>query len=562
MPLQPLDARPRRRALVVAPPPTPNGDLHLGHLSGPYLRADIYARALRMSGVDALYITGIDDHQSYVALKGERIGSTPGETADLFGRTIADTLAAARIEPDLIGFPRASPHHVGLARTFLHRLHAEGKLVLRDAPALFCETCDEFLFEAFVSGGCPHCGTPTGGNACEVCGRPNDCADLKAPRCNRCHGTPVVRSYPRLYFPLSRYEERLRQYWSGVQMGPHLAALIDRMLRDGLPDVCVTHYSRWGIPADLPGLDGQRIYVWFEMAAGHVAATQDVCEAQGRAEGWEAFWKSPDAEIVQFMGFDNGYFYSILFPAIYFAFDGGMRAPGAFLINEFYRLEGLKFSTSRGHAIWGTEFLARIPADPVRFYLAYSGPETEQTGFTFAEFAGTVGSELVGAWQQWLAELAARVESEAGGLAPAAEPRSREQRAFLEELRAVAESALAAYTAEAFSPQAAARALAELVRRTRRFAASQEHWRGLDTRRDERGAGIGLELAAAQTLAVLAAPLMPGFAAALWHDLGNAGRIEDQGWETLPLLVPAGQRVGLGGRYFETPVDVAGSGPQ
>ncbi|HEY0020859.1 MAG TPA: class I tRNA ligase family protein [Longimicrobium sp.] len=557
MPLPSTDIHPRRRALVVAPPPTPNGDLHLGHLSGPYLRADIYARALRMDGVDTLYITGIDDHQSYVAMKGERIGASPAETADLFGQTITRTLAAARIEPDLIGFPRASPHHITLARTFLHRLHADGKLVLRDAPALFCETCDEFLFEAFVSGGCPHCGTPTGGNACEVCGRPNDCADLVAPQCNRCQAAPSVRSYPRLYFPLARHEERLREYWSTVQMGPHLKSLIDRMLAAGLPDVAVTHFSRWGIPADLPGLEGQRIYVWFEMAAGHVAATRDVCEAQGRVDGWEAFWKSPDTEIVEFMGFDNGYFYSVLFPAIYFAFDGGMRAPSAFITNEFYRLEGLKFSTSRGHAVWGTEFLARIPADPVRFYLAYSGPETEQTDFTFAEFAASVRSELVRAWQGWLAELAVRIGSDAEGRAPAAEPRSREQQAFIDEIREVAGSALAAYTAEAFSPQAVARALAELVRRTRRFAASQEHWRGIDARREERRAGIALELAAAQTLALLVAPLMPGFASALWRDLGNPGRIEDQRWESLPALVPAGQPVALRGEYFEEPVDAA-----
>jgi methionyl-tRNA synthetase len=535
---------------VTATPPTPNGDLHLGHLSGPYLRADVFTRALRMRGEEVYYLTGIDDHQSYVALKGERIGLGAAETADHFGAMMRGSWEAARIRPDWIGMPRGSPRHVELARAMLRTLHARGTLVLRDAPALFCEGCSAFVFEAYVAGACPHCGSASGGNACEVCGRPNDCADLGAPRCNRCGGTPVVRPYPRLYLPLAHFEAPLREYWRRASMGPHLASLCERMLAGGLPDVAVTHVAEWGIPADVPGVEGQRIYVWFEMAAGYLAAAADMAEACGVEGGWEAFWASPETEVVQFFGFDNGWFHAVLFPALFLAFNDGIRPPAAFVCNEFYRLEGEKFSTSRGHAIWGTEFLAKVPADVVRFFLAADGPETEQTSFGAAAFERAAGEELAGRWQGWLAALGEKVQRECGGVAPEARRRTHEQCVFAAWLGRCACEVAAAYARGTFSPAAAARSLSALVAEARRFAAGEEHWRGLPGRVDERRTAIALELAAAGALAVLAAPLMPDTAAALWRDLGYSAPVERQGFDSVPALVPPGQRVSLG-TYFQ-----------
>jgi methionyl-tRNA synthetase len=535
---------------VTATPPTPNGDLHLGHLSGPYLRADVYSRALRMRGVEAYYLTGIDDHQSYVALKGERVGMTADEAADHFGALMAASLRSARIHPDLVVRPRRSAHHVPFVQEFFARLLADGHLVLRDAAALFCDGCREFIFEAYASGACPHCGSGSGGNACEVCGRPNDCADLGGARCNRCGEAPSVRSYPRLYFPLAPWTARLREYWASAHMGPHLASLCERMVADGLPEVAVSHAAEWGIPVPAPGPEGQRIYVWFEMAAGYLAATLDLARAKGLDGGWEPFWKEPGTPVVQFFGFDNGYFHAVLFPALFFAYDGRIRPPSTFVTNEFYRLEGLKFSTSRGHAIWGQDFLARVPADAVRFHLALTGPETEQTNFGADEFAGTVRGELAGRWGEWLERLGAAVRHECGGAAPAPGAWTHEHHEFLARLRGWAEAVDQAYQARTFSPARAARTLAELVAGARRFGAAEEHWRGV--REGERRTGLALELAAARTLALLAAPLMPDFAAALWCDLGHGDPLEAEGWEGGPALPLPGRPVRLGAPEAET----------
>ncbi|MGH9568148.1 MAG: class I tRNA ligase family protein, partial [Candidatus Angelobacter sp.] len=344
-----------KTVLVLAPPPTPNGDLHVGHLSGPYLRADIYTRFQKIRGKNAYLLSGIDEHQSYVAFKAKQMRLGPQETADNFADEIEKTLSAFRIEVDLLARPSRVPAHEPMVQEFFRKLLTGGALVEREQFCLFCETCRMYLFEAYVRGLCPHCSAPSGGNSCEVCGRPNDCRDLRDPVCNQCGQTPGLRKVKRLCLPLSRFEQQLRSYHETVMMSSHVGALCEQMMEEGLPEIAVTHPTSWGIPAG--GCIDQSIYVWFEMAPGLLAATEALAESVARPNGWKGFWKDPDVEIVKFMGFDNSYFYSLLFPAILRAFDPEIQLPRAFLSNEFYRLQGSKFSTSRNHAIWGREML-------------------------------------------------------------------------------------------------------------------------------------------------------------------------------------------------------------
>jgi methionyl-tRNA synthetase len=371
-----------KKVLVLAPPPTPNGDLHVGHLSGPYLRADIYSRYSRMLGNETYYLCGIDEHQSYVALKGRQVGLGPQETADRFAAEIEQTLSAAHIQMDLIARPSRLPQHRPLVEKVFYQLQRESRIVEREAPCLFCDACRMYLYEAYVRGFCPHCDGPSGGNSCEACGRPNDCRDLREPVCNICGTRAGVRNVTRFCLPLSVYEKQLQEYFDTATMSSNIRALGEQMIKDGLPEIAITHPASWGLSA--PGVSGQRIYVWFEMAMGLLASTQALSEAIDEPGGWERFWKSPDVEIVKFLGFDNTFFYSLFFSAIFQAWDPEIRLPQALLANEFYRLEGQKFSTSRNHAIWGRELLRDQNADLVRFYLAYNGPETEQTSFTLA----------------------------------------------------------------------------------------------------------------------------------------------------------------------------------
>ena len=536
-----------RRTLVTAAPPTPNGDLHLGHLSGPYLAGDVIARYLRSRGVEARYVFGSDDNQSYVKANGERLGLGPNEAADFLAGEIEKTLAAAEIELDAFTRPNASPYHRDLVQAFFLRLYESGQLVAREAPSPYCPRCEIYLYEAHIRGGCPHCGATSGGNCCEECCRPNDCIDLIDPVCTHCGGTPEPRLYTRLYFPLSRHVTALREFWLRTAMNPRLRSLCEQVVEAGLPDIAVTHPADWGIPVPVGGFEAQRIWVWCEMAPRYLAYAREVCDVAGvsAAEAsWERFWKSPEASVVQCFGSDNGFFYGLLVPAMLQAFDPDIRLPEALVMNEFYRLDSKKFSTSRQHAIWGREMVAEVPADEVRFYLAWSAPEVEGTNFTRHEFDETIEREVRQGFGGWLASLAAKVTARHGGAVPWTGDWTEDHRRFYRRIEQLSAEVAEGYEPKTFSLQRAARGLAELVRAARRFGAAESGWLRVEARGEERRTGVALELLAAKQLAVLAGPLMPSFAAALWRALGYSTPFSEQRYEERPDWVPGGQRIG------------------
>jgi methionyl-tRNA synthetase len=541
-----------KRVLVTATPPTPNGDLHIGHLSGPFLGADIYCRYLRLRGVECSYLTGSDDHQSYTSFKGEQMGWTAARVADHFGDAMLSTLQAAGIHPDVYVRPRLSEFHIPLVQEFFTRLYESGKLVVKQAPSLFCRKCDRYVFEAFVSGKCPHCFAGSGGNACEDCGRPNDCVDLADPVCKTCGSRPEITTLKRIYFPLAPYEEQLRAYYQSAGMNPHLRTLGERMLAEGLPEIALTHHTNWGIPVPLARFEDQRLYVWFEMAPGFLASTRELAKKLGGGAAWTDYWKSGESGIVQFFGFDNGYFFAVLFPALLLAYDAGIKLADVFVTNEFYRLDGLKFSTSRNHAIWGKELLGESTPDAVRFYLSYTNPEREQSNFTREDFYATLQREPVEAWQKWLQELGGKIKKHCGNRVPPVTALEPEQQQFTCVLHKLVEQAETAYAAETFSPQLATRACCEIVRLGRRFGKSEDHWHVVPSRTARSTGSLALELLAAKVLAVMASPITPGFSARLWSSLGYSSPITSSQWDNILEPLTAGTEVrGLEALTFE-----------
>jgi methionyl-tRNA synthetase len=505
--------------IVTAAPPTPNGDLHLGHLSGPYSGADIHVRAQRLRGGAALYLTGSDVNQSYVPTKAAREGAAPLAMADRFADEIGRIFTAAGIVADSYVRPWNSELHQSIVRHFFAQLYERGALRARTETALFCGDCGRYLFEAHVTGKCPHCGASSDGNSCENCALPNQCTDLTDPVCNACGGAPRHRPVERLVFPLSEYAERLRAFHAATEMSPQLEALCADLLARGLPDIPLTHPTDWGIPMPVPSFADQRVYVWAEMLPGYFAELAEALRAAGRdPQDWRAVWNDPSTEVVQFFGFDNGYFHALLQPALLMAYDPSLRLPDALVTNEFYQLGSAKFSTSRRHAIWAIDLLRAVPADAARFVLAHDRPENERTSFSWTRFHQLVDGELVGSWQRWLGDLFARLDSQAGGRIPDSGGIAGSSRRFLGVLERLAADCLDAYSAAGFSPRRAARILCELVRSAAEFAASQ-----LRARAVAPGAALAAEAAAARTLAQLAYPIMPDFAGQLWHALGEEG---------------------------------------
>ncbi|WP_018680932.1 class I tRNA ligase family protein [Actinokineospora enzanensis] len=550
----------RRPVFVFSTPPTPNGDLHLGHLSGPYLGADAYVRFQRMNGVRAWHLTGSDDFQSYVQSRARKDGTTPAETARRFSTEIAATLRLMDIEPDQYTVTTADPDYPPALTAFFRRLLDSGRVAPQDAPALFDAETGEYLYECDVHGLCPTCKAVTGGNICEECGEPNQCVDLVAPVSNRSDRAPRQDSARRYSLPLHEFREEIRAHHNLGRVPARLRELADRVLARDEFHLPVSHPSSWGVPTPtvptaptaptapaVPVSDGpeQVVWVWPEMAFGFLHGIQALGGRLG--EDWQADRPSADWKIVHFFGYDNSFYHSVLYPALYRLAHPDWEPDIDYHVNEFYLLDGEKFSTSRGHAIWGKELLGPDTVDAVRFHVARTRPEGRRTDFRLADYHAVVRDTLIGRWQHWLTDLGARVAEQYGGRAPDAGIWTPEHTALLGRLRVRLAAVTTALGADGFSLNAAAAELDGIVDDVLRFSLAERAAAGIDHWGSQNRTAIALELAAARLLGRVAAPLMPRFAAGLAAALSDD---EPDRWPSLVDLVPAGTPVDLADRIF------------
>jgi methionyl-tRNA synthetase len=485
--------------LVTAAPPNPNGDLHLGHLAGPFLGADVLTRYLRQRGRRVLYASYTDDLSPFVLRKAEEIDRKPEATAYLYGRRMEQTLSLASMLPDYYEHPFREPIHVRTINAFFQRLWQSGKLEVGETSAFYCARCRRYLYEAHVRGRCQFCAAPSDGFYCEECALPQEPAGLR--RCIRCDRTPKIRRIRRIVFPLDRHADALETYYASVSWRPRLLEFCHDLLRRGLPPAPISRLSAYGARVPLPGWRGHILDTWYSGICGYIAATRAYAAANGEADSRNGWWDEPSVEVVHFIGFDCSFSHAVLWPALLIA-HGEVALPRTIVTNEFYRLEGEKFSTSRGHAIWGADFLRDNDADLTRLYLCLTNPESEQTSFArgdYDRFVETIGPRL------------RRIAAAAGSTG--AEDRDGPALAAARRLPARVAGAL---EPEAFSLRAAAAALVEGIEAV--DAALSEY------------AALPREVAAA--VAAAAAPVLPRWTARLWSDLGLG--FADAQAETIP----------------------------
>jgi methionyl-tRNA synthetase len=388
----------KKKFLLTATPPTTNGDLHLGHISGPYLGADIFKRARELFDDEVLYISSTDDNQSYLLTKSFQERRAPKKVVEDYSSKINKSLAMANIKMDAFTSPDTDIHRK-YVQDFFSDLYNSGHIIPRELEHCYCEPCNQFLYEAFIKGKCPHCLSSSGGNFCEECGNPNDPLQLVDAQCTLCGGPPTIKRETVFIFPLEPLRDQLTQYYNEnhKKWRPHLSAWYKKLLSDKLIDVHVSNVSDWGVKIQIEGYSTQSINVWFEMLPGHLATLAAQNKKLSMDFQWGKEESSNSLNIIQFFGFDNSFYYAVLHIAALIA--KGYRCPETFIINEFYLLENRKFSTSRKHAIWASEFLEKENSDIVRLYLSLTGPENEQTNFSLSEFerfkSEWVGKELV-----------------------------------------------------------------------------------------------------------------------------------------------------------------------
>ncbi|GHB50648.1 hypothetical protein GCM10010347_20260 [Streptomyces cirratus] len=534
-----------RPVFVFSTPPTPNGDLHLGHLCGPYLGADAYVRFQRMTGGEAYHLTGSDDYQSYVPAAGLHDGRTPAETAAHYSAEIAETLRLMDITVDQYTVTSTDPQYADGLREFFARVTASGAVGVREADALVDAESGRYLYEAEVSGGCPHCPAVTGGNICEECGEPNLVHDLTAPVSARSSAAPRRERISRYSLPVHAFRDTVREHHRLGRVPARLADLARRVFDRPRFDLPVTHPSTWGVaPAD-GEVPGQVIWVWPEMSYGFLHGIQSLGSRLGR--DWRAADPAQDWKIVHFFGYDNSFYHSLLYPILYKLAFPGWEPDIDYHVNEFYLLEGSKFSTSRRHAVWGKEVLSPDTVDSVRYFLAATRPEGRRTDFRRAAYEATLDDTLIGTWQQWLNDLGARVAKHHGGHAPDAGNWTPEHSAFLARLGTRLAAVTGALGPGGFSLRDAAAALTGLVEDTVRFSAAQRLHADDPAWADETRTAVALELAAARLLAHGAAPVMPRFAARLARCLDLP---DPSVWPDTVELVRPGCRITLASAVF------------
>ncbi|MDP3704527.1 MAG: class I tRNA ligase family protein [Legionellaceae bacterium] len=512
---------PEETTLVFATPPTPNGDLHLGHLSGPYLAADIYRRYVSESGASAYYATGQDDHQTYMVTKAKAEHSEPQKVADKYAQRIRTTLDGYGVQLDYFIEPNKNEAYSQFVKRIFMTLYNAGYIVEKEEPAAFSADSKRYLNEAFIRGKCPYCQRESDGNACEECGRPNRCVDMTEAY-ERLTGQPVIsKTCKRLYFRMSLLNDALSEYIKSTPMSAHALSVSQKMMTDGLPDICVSHINTWGIQVPLPQYHDQIIYVWFEMAASYLWAALNLApdDIKDEMDKIKWFYNRENTRVVHFYGFDNTYYHTLLFPAVYFAL-GGLNPPSAHVVNELLDLDGSKFSTSRGHLIWGRDLLHTAPADYIRWFLSEVRPEGVRSNFKLSSFSRSVNQLFSVVLKEWTVGLTDCIALNFNNAIPEPGAWTSEQRRFYNALLFFRHQTLENYAIDSFSLRAVTKTLNDLADAALDFQTTQIQYFDKAYLSDNLRTTLALSVLAVKIFALLARPIIPTISVNLLSYIG------------------------------------------
>ncbi len=388
-----------KRTTVTAALPYANGGVHIGHLAGVYVPADIYVRYLRLKKQDVVFIGGSDEHGVPITIRAKKEGITPQDVCDRYHKIIKDSFQEFGISFDIYS-RTTSKVHSKLASDFFRKLYDDGKLIEKETEQLYDPEAKQFLADRYVMGTCPHCGNPNAyGDQCEKCGSDLSPMELINPHSTISGAKPELRKTKNWYLPLNSYQDWLKQWilHGHKEWRPNVYGQCKSWLDMDLQPRAMTRDLDWGIPVPVEGAEGKVLYVWFDAPIGYISNTKELCDAEPERWGsWEKWWKDPETRLIHFIGKDNIVFHCLIFPVMLKA-HGGYILPDNVPANEFLNLENDKISTSRNWAVWLDEYLKDFPGkqDVLRYVLTANAPETKDNNFTWKDFQERNNSELV-----------------------------------------------------------------------------------------------------------------------------------------------------------------------
>lgn len=535
-----------KRTLVTTALPYANGPVHIGHLAGVYVPADIYTRFLRLRGEDVVMIGGSDEHGVPITIKAKKEGVTPQDIVDRYHKIIKDSFEGLGISFDIYSRTTSSIHEA-TASEFFRRLYDNGQFVEKTSMQLFDEKANQFLADRYVTGECPHCHNLNAyGDQCEACGSSLNATDLINPKSAITGNTPVLKETKHWYLPLDRWEGALSRWileghkeWKTNVYG-QCKSWIDL----GLQPRAVSRDLDWGVPVPVEGADGKVLYVWFDAPIGYISNTKELLP-----DSWEKYWKDPETRIINFIGKDNIVFHCIIFPAMLMAYDDGYQLPDNVPAMEFLNLEGDKISTSRNWAIWLHEYLQDFPGkqDVLRYVLTANAPETKDNDFTWRDFQNRNNSELVAIFGNFVNRAVVLTHKYFDGTVPAAGTLEQADKAALAEIADTC--GRLTENLENFHFREALKEAMNIARTGNRYLQETEPWKVAKTDMTRTATILNTALQICANLAIAFEPFLPFSAGKLSRMLG----LTDLKWADLGRadLIAAGSTIGQPELLFE-----------
>ena len=498
-----------KRYTITAALPYTNGPLHIGHMAGVYVPADIYARYLRLKGHDVAFICGSDEHGVPITIKAKNEGVTPQDIVDHYNANIKASFKEFGISFDNYSRTSAKIHHE-TASEFFTTLHAKGEFIEETNAQLYDAEAGQFLADRFVVGTCPKCGNEESyGDQCEACGTSHNATDLIKPKSAITGATPSLKETKHWFLPLDKHEAFLKQWileGHKSDWKPNVYGQCKSWIDDGLRPRAVTRDLDWGIPVPVEGADGKVLYVWFDAPIGYISSTKEWAQKEGK--DWEPYWKDEDTTLVHFIGKDNIVFHCIIFPAM-------LRAEGSYILptnvpaNEFLNLEGQKLSTSKNWAVWLPDYLKEFPEkqDVLRYVLTATAPETKDNDFTWKDFQARNNNELVAIFGNFINRVVVLTNKYYQGIVPAPDEFSAEDTAALNAIQSYPN--ILSSSIERYRFREASQELMNLARLGNKYLADAEPWKVVktDPERVQTIMYVALQISAA--LAVVSEPLLP-----------------------------------------------------
>lgn len=534
-----------RRTMVTAALPYANGPVHIGHLAGVYVPADIYVRYLRLKGEDVVFVGGSDEHGVPITIKAKKEGVTPQDIVDRYHKIIKESFEGLGISFDVYS-RTTSKVHAKTASDFFKKLYDKGEFVEKTTMQYYDEEAHQFLADRYIVGTCPHCGnTRAYGDQCEACGTSLNATDLIDPKSAITGNVPVLRETKHWYLPLDKWEPRLRQWIleEHKEWRPNVYGQCKSWLDLGLQPRAVSRDLDWGVPVPVEGAEGKVLYVWFDAPIGYISNTKELLP-----DDWEKYWKDKDSRIVHFIGKDNIVFHCIIFPAMLMA-DGSYQLPDNVPANEFLNLEGDKISTSRNWAVWLNEYLEELPGkqDVLRYVLTANAPETRDNDFTWKDFQARNNNELVAILGNFVNRTLVLTHKYFDGIVPACGELTDYDRASLNEFADV-KATLEKYL-DTFRFRDAQKEAMNLARIGNKYLADTEPWKLAKTDMARVATILNLSLQITANLAIAFEPFLPFMSKKLRTILG----MHEFSWNALGSvdILSAGATIGQPELLFE-----------